>query len=39
LGYGARALGPWLGRPQVWRGIDFSIAAIMVLLAFKLLTG
>jgi L-lysine exporter family protein LysE/ArgO len=39
LGYGARALGPWLGRPVVWRGIDFCIAAIMLLLAFKLLSG
>ncbi len=39
LGYGARAIGPWLGRPTVWRGIDFCIAAIMLLLAFKLLTG
>lgn len=39
LGYGAKALGPWLGQPRVWRAIDFVIAAIMLLLAFKLLTG
>lgn len=39
LGYGAAALGPWLGRPRVWRAIDFSIAAIMLLLALKLLIG
>lgn len=39
LGYGARALGPWLGQPRVWRAIDFCIAAIMVLLAVKLMTG
>jgi L-lysine exporter family protein LysE/ArgO len=39
LGYGAQALGPWLGQPKVWRAIDFVIAAIMFLLAFKLLMG
>jgi L-lysine exporter family protein LysE/ArgO len=39
LGYGAKALGPWLGQPRVWRVIDFCIAAVMFLLAFKLLTG
>jgi L-lysine exporter family protein LysE/ArgO len=39
LGYGAKALGPWLGQPHVWRMIDFIIAAIMLLLAFKLLWG
>jgi L-lysine exporter family protein LysE/ArgO len=39
LGYGAKALGPWLGQPSVWRIIDFVIAAIMVLLAVKLLVG
>jgi L-lysine exporter family protein LysE/ArgO len=39
LGYGAKALGPWLGRPKVWRAIDFCIAAIMLLLALKLLIG
>jgi L-lysine exporter family protein LysE/ArgO len=39
LGYGAKALGPWLGRPRVWRVIDFCIAAIMLLLALKLLIG
>ncbi len=39
LGYGARALGPWLGQPRVWRVIDFCIAVVMFLLAFKLLMG
>ena len=39
LGYGAKALGPWLGRPQVWRVIDFGIAGVMLLLALKLLIG
>jgi L-lysine exporter family protein LysE/ArgO len=39
LGYGAKALGPWLGKPRVWRVIDFCIAAIMLLLALKLLIG
>jgi L-lysine exporter family protein LysE/ArgO len=37
LGYGAVALRPWLSRPRVWRAIDFFIAAIMFLLAAKLL--
>jgi L-lysine exporter family protein LysE/ArgO len=39
LGYGAKALGPWLVRPKVWRVIDFVIAAVMFLLALKLLLG
>jgi L-lysine exporter family protein LysE/ArgO len=39
LGYGAKALGPWLGQPRVWRAIDICIAAIMFLIAFKLLWG
>jgi L-lysine exporter family protein LysE/ArgO len=39
LGYGAMAMGPWLMRPKVWRVIDFCIAAIMFLLALKLLLG
>ncbi len=39
LGYGAKALGPWLVRPNVWRIIDACIAAVMFLLAFKLLWG
>jgi L-lysine exporter family protein LysE/ArgO len=39
LGYGAKALGPWLTQPKVWRVIDFAIAAIMFLLALKLLLG
>lgn len=39
LGYGAKALGPWLMRPKVWRVIDFCIAGVMFLLALKLLLG
>lgn len=39
LGYGATLLRPWLLRPAVWRGIDVAIAAIMFLLAAKLLIG
>jgi L-lysine exporter family protein LysE/ArgO len=39
LGYGAKALGPWLVQPKVWRVIDFCIAAVMFLLALKLLVG
>jgi L-lysine exporter family protein LysE/ArgO len=39
LGYGAKAMGPWLMLPKVWRVIDFCIAAIMFLLALKLLLG
>jgi L-lysine exporter family protein LysE/ArgO len=39
LGYGAKALGPWLVRPKVWRVIDFCIAGVMFLLALKLLLG
>jgi L-lysine exporter family protein LysE/ArgO len=39
LGYGAKALSQWLGRPKVWQAIDFMIAAVMFFIAFKLLTG
>lgn len=39
IGYGAGALRPWLAQPKVWRGIDFAIAAIMFMLAGKLLAG
>jgi L-lysine exporter family protein LysE/ArgO len=39
LGYGAKALGPWLVQPKVWRVIDFCIAGVMFLLALKLLMG
>ncbi len=39
LGYGAKALGPWLMQPKVWRVIDFGIAAVMFLLALKLILG
>ncbi|MDE2444977.1 MAG: amino acid transporter [Alphaproteobacteria bacterium] len=39
IGYGAKALRRPLSKPLVWRGIDFAIAAIMFLIAFKLLMG
>jgi L-lysine exporter family protein LysE/ArgO len=39
LGYGAKALSHWLGKPKVWQAIDFLIAAVMFFIAFKLLTG
>jgi L-lysine exporter family protein LysE/ArgO len=39
LGYGARALAPWLARPAVWRGIDLLIAMVMFALAAMLLLG
>jgi L-lysine exporter family protein LysE/ArgO len=39
LGYGAKLMSNWLGRPRVWQAIDFLIAAIMFLIAFKLLIG
>lgn len=39
IGYGARALRPWLASPMVWRVIDGCIAAIMFGLAGKLVMG
>ena len=39
IGYGAALLRPWLSQPRVWRLIDLIIAAIMFLLAAKLLIG
>lgn len=39
IGYGAAALRPVLARPRVWRAIDCAIAAIMFVLAGKLLLG
>jgi L-lysine exporter family protein LysE/ArgO len=39
IGYGAVVLRPWLSQPKVWRAIDYIIAAIMFLLAAKLLLG
>jgi L-lysine exporter family protein LysE/ArgO len=39
IGYGAGLLRPWLSRPKVWRAIDAVIAAVMFLLAAKLLFG
>lgn len=37
IGYGAKALGPWLGQPRVWRVIDGLIAVIMFAIAAKLI--
>jgi L-lysine exporter family protein LysE/ArgO len=37
LGYGAKALGPWLGQPKVWRAIDGLIAIVMFAIALSLL--
>lgn len=36
LGYGARRLGPWLARPQVWRWIECVIGVTMLWLALGL---
>ena len=37
LGYGARALSPWLSHPKTWQKIDFGIAGIMFWIAIGLL--
>jgi len=37
LGYGAAAASRWLQRPAVWRGIDASVALVMLLVAAQLL--
>ena len=37
LGYGAVAASRWLQRPAVWRGIDASVALVMLLVAGQLL--
>lgn len=37
LGYGAAAAAHWLQRPQVWRAIDLSVAAVMFFVAWQLL--
>ncbi len=37
LGYGAVAASRWLQRPAVWRGIDASVALVMLLVAAQLL--
>ena len=37
LGYGARALSPWLNNPKTWQKIDFGIAAIMFWIAIGLI--
>ena len=37
LGYGAAAAAPWLARTAVWRAIDAAVAALMFLIAARLL--
>jgi L-lysine exporter family protein LysE/ArgO len=37
LGYGARALAPWLARPAAWRALDVIVGITMLLLAAMLL--
>jgi L-lysine exporter family protein LysE/ArgO len=37
LGFGASAASRWLQRPAVWRGIDASIALVMLVVALQLL--
>jgi L-lysine exporter family protein LysE/ArgO len=39
IGYGAAALRPVLARPLVWRVIDATIAAVMFVLAGRLVLG
>lgn len=39
LGYGARALRPWLARPSVWRIIELLIGIFMLYLAGNLALG
>ena len=39
LGFGARLLRPFFGRPLAWRVLDGAIAVIMVTLGVKLLLG
>ena len=38
LGFGAKSLRKFLAKPNVWRMIDFTIAAIMFWLAYKLVS-
>ncbi|MEK9860599.1 MAG: LysE family transporter, partial [Alphaproteobacteria bacterium] len=37
LGYGAKALSPWLRTPKIWRRIDILIALIMFWIALGLI--
>jgi L-lysine exporter family protein LysE/ArgO len=39
LGYGARLLQPVFAKPAAWRVLDLIIAAVMALIAMKLLRG
>lgn len=39
LGYGATKLRPLFAKPQAWRILEAVIAAVMWLIAFKLLSG
>jgi len=36
LGFGARALAPWLQNPRTWRAIDGTVALVMWTLAWQL---
>ena len=37
LGFGAKRMGGWLGRPHAWQVLDGAIGALLVLIAFQLL--
>ncbi|CAN7583929.1 LysE/ArgO family amino acid transporter [Phenylobacterium sp. LjRoot219] len=39
LGFGARLLAPFLSKPEVWRGIEATVAIMMFFIAAKLLLG
>ena len=39
LGFGARHLAPLFSRPVAWRSLEGIIAAVMWLIALRLLTG
>jgi L-lysine exporter family protein LysE/ArgO len=36
LGFGAKRMGWWLGRPNAWRILDGSIGGLLLLIAFQL---
>lgn len=36
LGFGARALAPWLQRPATWRVLEACVAAVMIVVAARL---
>ncbi|WP_460467417.1 LysE/ArgO family amino acid transporter [Calidifontibacter terrae] len=39
LGFGARAVAPWMARPGVWRALDVVIGCAMLLVATLLVLG